>query len=573
MTEKSSHVSAHASSTANLRKISFVDIIERLPPSMIQLLSVLAPAIHVTHHALLLITWRGGYAMRVQSWILLVTYMHVCMYGYEVLRYAPQLLLLALLGYTWLRHSFARVTGQKRAADERGSSERIRRAISQLADITDFVVALYECFVGPLYDVLTWKVPGYGPVHLVIFLLVSWPIWLLCMLPSSIWLTPTYVLHADLMRPWLESALVVRVLDTWQLASTRILTALEAHMPKLFHFAQIMTGFVQTHVRPFAVRLGMWLSSTHTIMNIQMWPPFPIASLTVRHVLLITGVIVLTWCSPWATLLRMAVWRSAFVRRHVMSLVRVLSGSESLAASLYTTTVTPQPKPEQPGPPKTSHETAFVFEIYENQRWWIGLDWTAALLPHERPSWSDSDNEAVAPPASFSLPAGTCVMMPSSRFPGKDDCRKSEWRWVDSEWHVAGVQTITSNSYKPASSVAPSDAQKVSKELSDKTTAAADNIQKEQTTEAVAQVEEAAHNARDTSVETVPDEVKRYARHATEPGVSMDVDAEGWQYGDNAWDKLSKQSGMGRYTRRRRWLRMAVLVESVEYGVQRCSSM
>ena len=144
---------------------------------------------------------------------------------------------------------------------------------------------------------------------------------------------------------------------------------------------------------------------------------------------------------------------------------------------------------------------------------------------------------------------------------------------VDSEWHVAGVQTITSNSYKPASSVAPSEAQKVSKELSDKATAAADNIQKEQTTEAVAQVEEAAHNARDTSVETVPDEVKRYARHATEPGVSMDVDAEGWQYGDNAWDKLSKQSGMGRYTRRRRWLRMAVLVESVEYGVQRCSSM
>ena len=113
MTEKSSHVSARTSSTANLRKISFVDIIERLPPCMIQLLSVLAPAIHVTHHALLLITWRGGYAMRVQSWILLITYVHVCMYGYEVLRYAPQLLLLALLGYTWLRHSFARVTGQK----------------------------------------------------------------------------------------------------------------------------------------------------------------------------------------------------------------------------------------------------------------------------------------------------------------------------------------------------------------------------------------------------------------------------------------------------------------------------
>ena len=63
------------------------------------------------------------------------------------------------------------------------------------------------------------------------------------------------------------------------------------------------------------------------------------------------------------------------------------------------------------------------------------------------------------------------------------------------------------------------------------------------------------------------DEVRRYARPADMPSASMDVDAEGWQYGDNAWDKFSKQNGMGRYTRRRRWLRKAVLVQTVEYGV------
>ena len=87
------------------RTLSFVDIVERMPPSMIQLLTVLAPAIHVMHHALLLVTWRGGYAMRVQSWILLVAYVQLCLYGYEVLRYAPQLLVLALLGYTCLLYT------------------------------------------------------------------------------------------------------------------------------------------------------------------------------------------------------------------------------------------------------------------------------------------------------------------------------------------------------------------------------------------------------------------------------------------------------------------------------------
>ena len=29
----------------------------------------------------------------------------------------------------------------------------------------------------------------------------------------------------------------------------------------------------------------------------------------------------------------------------------------------------------------------FKFEVHENQRWWMGLDWTSALVPQERPSW------------------------------------------------------------------------------------------------------------------------------------------------------------------------------------------
>ena len=31
----------------------------------------------------------------------------------------------------------------------------------------------------------------------------------------------------------------------------------------------------------------------------------------------------------------------------------------------------------------------FRFEVHENHRWWMGLDWTSALLPQERPSWYD----------------------------------------------------------------------------------------------------------------------------------------------------------------------------------------
>lgn len=36
---------------------------------------------------------------------------------------------------------------------------------------------------------------------------------------------------------------------------------------------------------------------------------------------------------------------------------------------------------------KEENPIYFRFEVHENHRWWMGLDWTSALLPQERPSW------------------------------------------------------------------------------------------------------------------------------------------------------------------------------------------
>ncbi|KAL4400321.1 peroxisome organization protein [Malassezia pachydermatis] len=525
-------------STARVQTLSFMDVIDRLPPSMIQLLAILAPAIHVIHHVLRLVTWRGGYVMRVQSWLLFLCYILTCMYGYEVLRYAPQAIVLSIIGYAWLRKSFSRVTGQRRAADERGSAQTIRMAVAQLTDIADFVAAVYEGLIRPVFDVLTWNVAGIGPVHLVTFLLVTWPLWLLCVLPVHMWLTPIYYVSTTWSAVAASAPLVALRTYLHGTVFPAVHAHAQVHAPRMLDMYQRGDHFVHTYMGPWVCAMVRLLPWSNERISLQVLPPFPIASLTLRHVLLIVGVVALTWCSPWATLLRAALWRSAMVRRSVMTLVRLGSGSDALAMSLR-----PSAKAKMVGGRRSSveHETEFVFEIYENQRWWIGLDWTAALLPQERPSWSDSDNQAVAPPASFSLPRGTRVRMPSSTSPGKDDVRVAEWRWVDPEWHVAGVQTITSDSYTPKEDMDAVEAQRVAKEV-----------------------------AASSQEPIVPEEVLNVARPVTtESGVSMDVDAEGWQYGDNTWEKLSKQSGMGRYTRRRRWLRKAVLIESVEYGVQR----
>jgi hypothetical protein len=53
---------------------------------------------------------------------------------------------------------------------------------------------------------------------------------------------------------------------------------------------------------------------------------------------------------------------------------------------------------------------------------------------------------------------------------------------------------------------------------------------------------------------------------STIPGQEDDVvtDPEGWVYGDNKWEGGSSKGGMGKYTRYRRWTRIAILAEMVE---------
>ena len=38
-------------------------------------------------------------------------------------------------------------------------------------------------------------------------------------------------------------------------------------------------------------------------------------------------------------------------------------------------------------PDLTAPELMLRFTVYENQRWWLGLDWTIKLFPNERTPW------------------------------------------------------------------------------------------------------------------------------------------------------------------------------------------
>lgn len=78
----------------------------------------------------------------------------------------------------------------------------------------------------------------------------------------------------------------------------------------------------------------------------------------------------------------------------------------------------------------------FRFEVLENQRWWLGLDWTSTLAPGDHPVWCDTHlNPTPAPPA-FPLPPSSRVSLPSSSHPGWIEERTAFWRWIEDDWSV-----------------------------------------------------------------------------------------------------------------------------------------
>jgi hypothetical protein len=149
----------------------------------------------------------------------------------------------------------------------------------------------------------------------------------------------------------------------------------------------------------------------------------------VRVLVGLLGTVILTYRAPFARLLRAALWRSAFVR---WGLYRSWAGLSGIPLA------SPIPGPTLGAAANTTvtAKLRFAFTVSENQRWWMGLDWTAALLPGERPSWCSASQAPLSPPATFALPAPTTIFLPVDGVPDTREKRTATWAWAEPEWRV-----------------------------------------------------------------------------------------------------------------------------------------
>ena len=281
--------------------------------------------------------------------------------------------------------------------------------------------------------------------------------------------------------------------------------------------------------------------------------------LTVRQVVLLAGLLLLTFHSPWARVSRRLLWKFRFVRLFVFhatgidlgGLYRdenkntvssrtqrffdVVSKRVSLMMKAATTvddrvgsSTTVQAGINGTGAAgsfitkKTDDSMGieendlninldkplrFTYVLYENQRRWLGLGWRPSMLNYERTAWTDEFLNEAPSPENFELPQGDSGM---------------EWRWVDPMWRL------------------------------DLTNDGAIELQKGDNKTDSKLVASSKDNTIGSTTTTT-----------TTPG-----EDEGYIYFDNQWKKPSTEETFGKYTRRRRWVRTAELirVSDIERG-------
>ncbi|CAH6719936.1 peroxisomal membrane protein Pex31p [[Candida] jaroonii] len=144
------------------------------------------------------------------------------------------------------------------------------------------------------------------------------------------------------------------------------------------------------------------------------------------------GVFLLTYHSPWSFSIRRLLWRSIYIRVFVFYLTGLnikldaKNNKFKFNDEKNDTDVTSndfkilQKKIESP----TRLNQVVKFEVFENERRWIGLGWSKFLLPSERANYCTTSLKEIPDINSFTPPVYS------------NDLYNYKWEWIDKSWVI-----------------------------------------------------------------------------------------------------------------------------------------
>ena len=141
--------------------------------------------------------------------------------------------------------------------------------------------------------------------------------------------------------------------------------------------------------------------------------------------MLMVGMFLLTYHSPWSKVARRLLWKFKIVRLLVFYVTGLDLGGINKDQGIFAT-VQKQVKKlasteNSNGVLSDSKPIRFTYVLYENQRRWLGIGWKPSMLSYERTPWTDEFLNEAPSPENFHLPEETNTMV---------------WRWVDKTWRL-----------------------------------------------------------------------------------------------------------------------------------------
>lgn len=187
----------------------------------------------------------------------------------------------------------------------------------------------------------------------------------------------------------------------------------------------------------------------------------------------------------------------------------------------------------------------------------MGLDWTAALVPGERPSWCSATQQPVPPPSAFALPQPTIAYLKDSDPKGAERRvkRVAMWGWEETEWRVV-VKKEGEDESKRVERPLP-----VPKEdgtrgggSGAKLFKAAERMMEAPRSASTASSSSAGTGGKPRSRSPVATRTGSTAGEDHSDGTDgaygdsddITTDTDGWIYGDNKWENRGNKGGMGK---------------------------
>lgn len=180
-----------------------------------------------------------------------------------------------------------------------------------------------------------------------------------------------------------------------------------------------------------------FLSPIYIIITLFILPP--------RKFLLIGGIYLLTYNSPWSVITRRLLWRFKLIRLLIFYVTGLDSGGINKNQGIFAA-VQKQVKKLSTGNDGSSVDDGkpirFTYVLYENQRRWLGIGWTSSMLSYERASWTDEFLNEAPSPDNFKLPEESSGML---------------WKWVDKTWRLDMTNdgAIQLSSSRPKTTASP----------------------------------------------------------------------------------------------------------------------